>query len=967
MRKDDIYRFVVLRDPVSVSPEPLKDPFVPAYSLKSVETTGSLRRRLGTALAKGNIGAMNVACLIHLKRRDATSPWDLLPNDNYRRLFQALPAIVQSGDVDAAEQAVMRAFDVSDFGNVLSRETDFVTAREVLADYFCASALLHVPDLDAGAHLICCFETLERLVALVDEGQPPSLLRAAWRVPLSAGVVTMPFTLKWNWPSGPRVMPGGKDDPNEDMRLKAVSLYRPRSFIGDLIVLKQQLRRYELGEIAHVSNALAHETFTRTHRNLERVETRLLTQEESEKEVTLDMQSTARDELKSEIEKSLTEQTDLSANFDVTATYLGPSVSVTASVGGSASYRRASEERTATSVSHAREVVNRASEKMRQRTLTQREKVETKETEETAGHTIDNTTDQHSVGIYRWLERHFDLHLVNYGRRLIYEFVVPEPAAYWSRLMAIRSKRKNGPPPLPPQIYIAEDRHVAIGLSNFALRNQQGTALERPASWPQIVYAAGKWGIALEDPPPVIRQAHYALAVPGSESADSSTAGARFQNGFTVSPYAKVAQSQVSLAIPDGYRAYRGEIAMKGWRYLRKDDQGNYMYVDGEANVLMLGQRYRFTTNDETSPPPSGIPEGGVEKPLSGNGGVILDEDRYMEGQVPVILASNLNSLSCSIKLDCERTKACEDAWMKKMYLLFEAAYRDKLSAYEEEAQRAEMTSESWADNMPPQVAREIERDELKRAVIAQLGGDEIQSVLGTLLSEPTTTELDDPAVPAVALGRLGSYERFLGFFEKAFDWGNVAYVFSPYFYGRKANWPGLALADHVDAQFKKFLSAGAARIQVPVRRGYEAHATYFFNGLGIAPFDQRVPWLASMRPIAEDLAADAREGFELGEGKVSVANNDRRVTGAGTRFNAATDVDRELRIAGKVHIIDEVVSATEVLLTAAFTGPVQSHVLYELGGIVVGPAIPLTLPTTLVAIDMPGLDLPQFPSRYAA
>ncbi|AYQ27773.1 MULTISPECIES: hypothetical protein [unclassified Polaromonas] len=932
-----------------------------------MDTTGSLRQQLGPALAKGNVGAANVACLVHLKRRDVTSPWDLLPNDNYRRLFQALPAAVQSGDVDAAERAMMQAFDVSDFSNVLAREPEFVMSRDVLADYFCASALLHVPDLDAGAHLICCFETLERLVAIADEGQPPSPLRGAWRVPLSAGTVTMPFNVKWNWPSGPRVIPGGKDDPNEDLRLKAAQLYRPRSFIGDLIVLKQQLRSYELGEIAHVSNTLAHETFTRTHRNLERVETRLLTEEESEKEVTLDMQSTTRDELKSEIDKSLTEQTDLSANFDVTATYLGPSVSVTASVGGSASYRRASEERTATSVSHAREVVNRASEKMRQRTLTQREKVETKETEETAGHTINNTTAQHSVGIYRWLERHFDLHLVNYGRRLIYEFVVPEPAAYWSRLMAIRSQRKNGPPPLPPQIYVSEEHQMAIGPTHFSLRSPQGVALERPVSWPQIVYTAGKWGIALEDPPPPSTQAHYALTMPGAEGADPATAGARFQNGFTVSPHVKVAQSQASLAIPDGYRASRGEIAMKGWRYLRKDDQGNYMYVDGEANILMLGQRYRFTTNNESSPAPSGIAEGGVEKPLSGNGGVILDNDRYMEGQVPVILTSNLNSLSCSIKLDCERTKASEEAWIKKMFLLFQAAYRDKLAAYEEDAQRAEMTSESWADNMPSQVAREIERDELKRAVISQLGGDEIQPVLDTLLSEPAATWPQDPAAPDVDLERLGSYERFLGFFEKAFDWGNVAYIFSPYFYGRKANWPGLALADHADAQFKKFLSAGAARIQVPVRRGYETHATYFFNGLGIAPFDQRVPWLASMRPIAEDLAADAREGFELGEGKVSVANNDRRVTGVATRFNAGTDVDRELRIAGKLHIIGEVISPSEVLLTTAFTGPVQSHVFYELGGIVVGPAIPLVLPTTLVAIDMPGLDLPEFPPRYAA
>jgi hypothetical protein len=40
--------------------------------------------------------------------------------------------------------------------------------------------------------------------------------------------------------------------------------------------------------------------------------------------------------------------------------------------------------------------------------------------------------------------------------------------------------------------------------------------------------------------------------------------------------------------------------------------------------------------------------------------------------------------------------------------------------------------------------------------------------------------------------------------------------------------------------------------------------------------------------------------------------------------------------------------------------------VSYELGGIVVGPAFPLKLATTLVAIDKEGLSLPEFAPRYA-
>src|SRR5262249_19495275 len=66
----------------------------------------------------------------------------------------------------------------------------------------------------------------------------------------------------------------------------APPLIRPAG-VADLLVVKQQIKTYERGEIAHVENVLAGEKRSRTHRQLERTEETFTT----ETETTRDKQS----------------------------------------------------------------------------------------------------------------------------------------------------------------------------------------------------------------------------------------------------------------------------------------------------------------------------------------------------------------------------------------------------------------------------------------------------------------------------------------------------------------------------------------------------------------------------------------------------------------------------------------------------------------------------------------------------
>jgi hypothetical protein len=77
-------------------------------------------------------------------------------------------------------------------------------------------------------------------------------------------------------------------------------------------------------------------------------------------------------------------------------------------------------------------------------------------------------------------------------------------------------------------------------------------------------------------------------------------------------------------------------------------------------------------------------------------------------------------------------------------------------------------------------------------------------------------------------LSRICENGSWIRFFENAFEWNNVVYVFYPYFWGRKARWISAIHFTDPDPDFAAFLKAGAARVQIPVRPGFEKAVAYF-------------------------------------------------------------------------------------------------------------------------------------------
>ena len=65
-----------------------------------------------------------------------------------------------------------------------------------------------------------------------------------------------------------------------------------------------------------------------------------------------------------------------------------------------------------------------------------------------------------------------------------------------------------------------------------------------------------------------------------------------------------------------------------------------------------------------------------------------------------------------------------------------------------------------------------------------------------------------------------------------------MVYLFYPYFWGKKDDWVTVAQLTDDDPLFGQFLRAGAARVQVPVRQGFEeAIITYLSTGQAKGPW----------------------------------------------------------------------------------------------------------------------------------
>lgn len=222
--------------------------------------------------------------------------------------------------------------------------------------------------------------------------------------------------------------------------------------IGDLLIVKQQLKRYEGGDIAHIENILQGETKGREHRRRRVVETVAVKETETEVSEERETQSTSRFEMRDEVQKQVQEEFAATAGVKVSASY-GPMVQIEAN--GQFSYKNAKTESQTHATQMSKELVEKASTKYREKVREQITQRLLQEVEELNRHSLDaSSAKQHIIGVYQWVNKVYEAQLFNYGQRVMYEFTLPEPAAYY--IWSLKQKAAEvAAIPIPPPFNIS--------------------------------------------------------------------------------------------------------------------------------------------------------------------------------------------------------------------------------------------------------------------------------------------------------------------------------------------------------------------------------------------------------------------------------------------------------------------------------------------------------------------------------
>ncbi|HEY2053636.1 MAG TPA: hypothetical protein VGH14_06845 [Solirubrobacterales bacterium] len=212
--------------------------------------------------------------------------------------------------------------------------------------------------------------------------------------------------------------------------------------IGDLLLVREHVKSYEGGEIAHTENVLQSESLSRETRRLERTETTLLQEEETTKEEERDTQTTERSSLSSETQKTIQTDAELKAGLSVDAKY-GPFVEVKANA--EFATKSAQQEAQQQSSEYSKDIVARAVSKIVEKVRQQRTTTTLNEYEEKYSHGFDNTHGTGNIsGVYQWLNEILEAQIYNYGRRMLFDVTLPEPATEIMQLEASEVPTPHG-------------------------------------------------------------------------------------------------------------------------------------------------------------------------------------------------------------------------------------------------------------------------------------------------------------------------------------------------------------------------------------------------------------------------------------------------------------------------------------------------------------------------------------------
>ena len=198
--------------------------------------------------------------------------------------------------------------------------------------------------------------------------------------------------------------------------------------IGDLQMVRQRLLRYQSGEIARIENVMRGERREVTHKRTHR-------QKDEQKQTLAEMQvlqndaADERSNLQEESRKTVAEATETHQYNKFTSSY-GPPTQATLDGSWTKAVQQGANPGQDDTTRFARDILNKTVNRISRSVSHTRSSSTMSQTENAVVSLIDNTAGTQNLrAVFRWVNKVYEACVVNYGQRLMIEFMVCRPAA----------------------------------------------------------------------------------------------------------------------------------------------------------------------------------------------------------------------------------------------------------------------------------------------------------------------------------------------------------------------------------------------------------------------------------------------------------------------------------------------------------------------------------------------------------
>lgn len=539
--------------------------------------------------------------------------------------------------------------------------------------------------------------------------------------------------------------------------------------IMDYRKVEQYICCYVPGEVSHIENIMAREYKSRTTRRLRRSENTTTTSTESEREKLTDTASTEKNEMQEELSKLMQETKDFQINAGIT--WQGP---VQGHVDGSFAYHTSKEESNKLAKSISKELTMKATERILDKTREERIQKIVEEYSDENQHGVDNRQgDKHISGVYRWVDKIYKNVIHNYGKRLLYEFMIPEPASFH-------------------QLSLDNKPNLVNKLKAPVPLEENGLTTPSDLNDYNFSSYAGIYGVDIETPPIV-----------GINISKSYTGG--------VDKGGPSKYSFSDIVIPEGYRLLAVNCIYEHKRYTTDNKSQYDTNLDALITVGNQSRKVLGTGNWR-------LGNSATVNNFSFN---YWNDDALTAENVPVAVNTwDVGSFTLTVNAIFKRLAPIYQNWQVASYNKIKKAYDEKYKAYQDKLAEVQ-AQQVEARQTNSLFYREIEQMVLRKNCMSYLTNNGLGNqnfISGSDLKSHTVTQNK----------ALEDYAAKVKFLEQAFEWEIMGYQFYPFYWADKAKWDSLYSRETSDKFFTKFLQSGMARVFLTVRPGFEASVNWY-------------------------------------------------------------------------------------------------------------------------------------------